>query len=114
MYGVPIINCIICPIASTAKNKTDADANEDILSALSKRGPEALDVLVEALEAEEDVHKRLIERIRKGWYRHCFSFSYHIIALTQNGLRNLKTSDLQVCFIMHCYITFVILLDGAW
>ncbi len=53
-------------VASSAKNKTDAEANEEILSALSKRGPEALDVLVEALETEEEVHKRLIERIRKG------------------------------------------------
>lgn len=53
-------------IASTAKNKTAADANEEILSALAKRGPEALDVLVEALEVEEDVHKDLIEKIRKG------------------------------------------------
>lgn len=49
-----------------AKNKTDASANEEILSALSKRGPDALDVLIEALEIEEDVHKAVIEKIRKG------------------------------------------------
>lgn len=52
--------------ASMAKNKTDALANEEILYALSKRGPDALDVLVEALEVEEDVYKRVIEKIRKG------------------------------------------------
>ena len=55
-------------LASLAKNKTDALASEEILSALSKRGPEALDVLIEALEVEEDVHRRLIERIRRGTY----------------------------------------------
>ena len=49
-----------------AKTKADGSANEEILSALSKRGPEGLDVLIEALEVEEDVHKRVIERIRKG------------------------------------------------
>ena len=53
-------------VASVAKNKADPEANESILSALSKRGPDGLDVLIEALEVEEDVHKRLIERIRKG------------------------------------------------
>lgn len=49
-----------------SKTKSDASANEEILSALSKRGPEALDVLIESLEVEDDVHKRVIERIRKG------------------------------------------------
>ena len=49
-----------------AKNKAGADANEEILSSLSKRGPDALDVLIEALEVEEDVHKTIIEKIRKG------------------------------------------------
>lgn len=53
-------------IASVVKNKSDATANEEILIALSKRGPDALDVLIESLEVEEDVHKRIIERIRKG------------------------------------------------
>lgn len=52
--------------ASIAKTKADGDANEEILKYLSKRGPDALHVLVEALEAEEDVHKMVIERIRKG------------------------------------------------
>ena len=53
-------------VASVAKTKADGSANEEILSALSKRGPEGLDVLIEALEVEEDVYKRVIERIRKG------------------------------------------------
>lgn len=53
-------------VASTAKNKADAAAVEEILASLSKRGPDALDILIEALEAEEDVHKWVIEKIRKG------------------------------------------------
>ncbi len=53
-------------VANTAKKQSNSDANEDILSALSKRGPDALDVLVEALESEKDVYKMIIERIRTG------------------------------------------------
>jgi hypothetical protein len=52
--------------ASVAKTKSDANANEDILSALGKRGPDALEVLIESLEGEEDVHRNVIDRIRKG------------------------------------------------
>ena len=62
--------------ASIAKTKTDGDANEEILKYLSKRGPDGLHVLVEALEVEEDVHKRVIDRIRKG------NAAYYIIFLT--------------------------------
>lgn len=51
-----------------SKNKTAGDANEEILSSLSRRGPDALDVLVEALEGEGDVHKGVIEKIRKGLF----------------------------------------------
>lgn len=42
--------------------------NEQILSALERRGPEALDVLIDSLEAEEDVNKHIIEKIRHGKY----------------------------------------------
>ncbi len=93
-----IMYSTVLHIASTAKNRTDALANEEILSALSKRGPEALDVLVEALEPEEDVHKQLIERIRKGRFKHRFSLILCIILNIQNGPISQKKPDLQVCF----------------
>lgn len=53
-------------VATKAQVKSKHDANEEILSALGRRGPDALDVLLESLEAEEDVHKHVIERIRDG------------------------------------------------
>ena len=78
-----IVSFVCYYVASSAKNKTDADANEEILTALSKRGPEALDVLVESLEAEEEVHKKLIERIRKGriWNYYYHVFTLHILTI---------------------------------
>lgn len=76
-------------IASVAKRSADANANEEILSALFKRGPDALDVLIEALEAEEDVHKRVIERIRKGVCVNISCSLVHIAFVSQNGQKNL-------------------------
>lgn len=64
-------------VASVSKNKTAGDANEEILSSLSRRGPDALDVLVEALEGEGDVHKGVIEKIRKG----LFTWQYELFII---------------------------------
>ena len=53
------------------------EANEEILSALGRRGPNALNVLLESLEAEDDVHKHIIEKIRAGEGGYFNFFYYH-------------------------------------
>ena len=58
--------------ATKAERDSTHSANEAILSALERRGPDALDVLIESLEAEEDVNQHVIEKIRKG------KFLFHI------------------------------------
>lgn len=54
-------------IETFAREKGESKGVEEVLKALGKRGPDALDVLVESLETEAEVHKLLILKIRKEW-----------------------------------------------
>ena len=47
--------------------QTKQKANEELLTALRRRGPNVLDVLVECLMEEKEANKDLIEAIRKEW-----------------------------------------------
>ena len=55
---------MILPILEGATTKLKA--NEELLTALRRRGPNVLDVLIECLKEEEEANKDLIEAIRKG------------------------------------------------
>jgi len=52
--------------AAKTEKESPHKANEAIVASLEKRGPNALDVLIESLEAEEDVNKHIILKIREG------------------------------------------------
>ena len=52
------------PIETAAKRSGNSDAVEEVLSALRRRGPNALDVLLESLETEKDANANLISKIR--------------------------------------------------
>ena len=57
------------PVLSTVEAATTKlKANEELLTALRRRGPNVLDVLLECLMEEDggEPHKELIEAIRKG------------------------------------------------
>ena len=56
-----------CTVLSTVEvAQTKQKANEELLTALRRRGPNVLDVLVECLMEEKEANKDLIEAIRKG------------------------------------------------
>jgi len=62
--------------AAKAEKQSSHKANEAIVAALERRGPDALDVLIESLEAEEDVNKHIIVKIRDGnHYVACLSYN---------------------------------------
>lgn len=46
--------------------KTVPEANSELVSAVHRRGPEILDVLLDVLEDEEEANSFLIQRIRES------------------------------------------------
>lgn len=46
--------------------KNVPDANSELISALHRRGPDILDVLVDVLEDEEEANAFLIQKIKEG------------------------------------------------
>ena len=54
------------PLPTAEAEQTRQRANEQLLIALERRGPNVLDVLVECLMEEKEANKDLIEAIRKG------------------------------------------------